>query len=138
MENDKTKNITELIKKAKDISILYAEDEKSLREKTASFLKKIFMHVDVTVDGKEALDKYLNNKYDIVITDLQMPNMGGLELLSHIRKLNEQQEVIINSAYTETEFRDEVAKYNITNYIRKPIGINEIIKILNDYLDKVK
>ena len=138
MENDKTKNINELIKKAKGISILYAEDEKSLREKTASFLKKIFMHVDVTVDGKEALDKYLNNKYDIVITDLQMPNMGGLELLSHIRKLNEQQEVIINSAYTETEFRDEVAKYNITNYIRKPIGINEIIKILNDYLDKVK
>ncbi len=138
MENNKTKNINELIKKAKGISILYAEDEKNLREKTASFLKKIFTRVDAVVNGKEALNKYMNNKYDIVITDIQMPNMGGLELISNIRKLNEQQEIIINSAFTETEFTREAAKYNVTNYIRKPIELNEIVKILSDYIDKIK
>jgi putative two-component system response regulator len=138
MQNDTATNIKLLMERAKGISILYAEDEKDLREKTASFLKKIFMHVDVAVDGKEALDKYINNKYDIVITDIQMPNMGGLELISNIRKHNEQQEIIINSAYTETEFSDEAAKYNVTHYIRKPININEIVKILNDFIDKIK
>jgi len=138
MENNKTKNINELLKKAKGISILYAEDETNLREKTVSFLKKIFEHVDVAQDGREALDFYMNNKYDIVITDIQMPNMGGLELISHIRKINEQQEVIINSAYTQAEFRDEADKYNVADYIRKPIRINEIVKILSDYIDKIK
>ena len=138
MENDNTKNINELIKEAKDISILYAEDEKNLREKTGSFLKKIFTHVDVAVDGKEAWKMYKNKKYDIIITDLQMPNMGGLELISLIRNQNEAQKIIINSAYTETEFKDEAAKYNVTSYIRKPININEIVEILNDYIKKLK
>ena len=138
MEKDTITNINLLIAKAEGISILYAEDEDNLREKTAFFLKKIFTYVDVAVDGKEALDKYMSNKYDIVITDIQMPNMGGLELISNIRKHNKQQEIIINSAYTETEFREEASKYNVSNYIRKPININEIVKILNDYIDKVK
>ncbi|MFT5662403.1 MAG: YesN/AraC family two-component response regulator [Sulfurimonas sp.] len=137
MDNGKTKNINELIKKAKNISILYAEDEKLLRERTASFFKKIFADVDVAVDGREALDKYMINKYDIVITDIEMPNMDGLELINNIRKLNKEQEIIINSAYTETEFRSEANKYNVTKYIRKPIEINEIIKILGEYIDKI-
>lgn len=137
MEDNKTIDINVLIQKAEAMSILYAEDEKILREKTASFLKKIFTHVDVAVDGKEALDKYQNSKYDLVITDIRMPNMDGLELIRHIRKANANQEIIINSAYTETEFRNEAAKYNVTNYIRKPIDLYEIVRILDDYIDKV-
>jgi CheY-like chemotaxis protein len=78
MQSENSINIHELIEKAKGISILYAEDEKELREKTAIFLNKIFTDVDVAADGKEALDKYLLRNYDIVITDIQMPNMNGL------------------------------------------------------------
>lgn len=135
MNDDTTTDINSLIKKAKSVSILYAEDEELLRERTALFFKKIFKQVDVAVDGKDALEKYLHNRYDIVITDIKMPNMDGLELIAHIRQLNKEQEIIINSAYTQTEFKNIAEKYSVTNYIRKPIELTEVVKILSDYFN---
>lgn len=136
MENQQIDNVKELLIKAKNISVLYAEDEKFLQDSTSKFFKKLFKSVDVASDGQEALDMYRDNKYDIVITDILMPNMDGLELIRNIRNINEKQEIIINSAYTETEFKEEANRYNITSYIRKPIQMNEIVKIISDYIDK--
>ena len=137
MEKNTQENIKLLIKKAQNLSILYAEDEKILADKTATFLKKMFARVDLAEDGKEALDIYRKNKYDLVITDIMMPNMNGLELIENIRKSNQEQEIIINSAYTEMEFRALDRRYNVINHISKPIKIDEFVKILNDSIDKV-
>ncbi len=65
MENNIPKEIESLKSKADGLSILYVEDEKDLRDRIASLFNKIFANVDVAADGKEGLDKYLNNKYDI-------------------------------------------------------------------------
>lgn len=62
MENNLQIDLESLSPKAKDLFILYVEEGKDLRDKTASFLSKIFTHIHIAVDGKEALDKYLNNR----------------------------------------------------------------------------
>ena len=125
--NDNTKTALELLKeKAKNISILYVEDEEVLRTKTGSLFNKLFKNVEMAVDGKDGLDKYLHNKYDIVITDISMPNMNGLELISNIRKNNLNQEIIIMSAYTESEYTDQINTANVTGYIYKPVEINQM------------
>lgn len=131
-------NINNLVSKAKGLSLLYVEDEKLLRDSTADFLKKIFIDVDTAQDGSEALDMYMKKKYDIVITDIFMPNMNGLELIKHIRKQNEKQEIIIASAYTELSYLIESIKLGVTGYLIKPLKIENILKVLEQSLDKIQ
>ncbi len=137
MGDAKVMNINLLVEKAKGLSILYVEDEKILLENTAYLLNKIFTNVDVAIDGKEAWEKYINNKYDIVITDILMPNMNGIELISNIREHNQNQEIIITSAYTEQEYKDQATKYNVTCYIKKPINVDNMIATLSESIDKL-
>jgi len=129
----------ELLKlKAKNISILYVEDEKNLRDNTALFFNKVFTDVDVAEDGKKGLAKYVNKKYDIVITDILMPNMNGLELIDNIRKYNEKQEIIITSAYTALAYLTESIKLGVTGYLIKPLDFTDILRVLEQSLDKIQ
>ena len=128
----------ELLKeKAKDLAILYVEDEKELREKTTSFLSKIFTKIDAAVDGQDGFNKYINNKYDIVITDINMPNMNGLEFISNMRKHSQKQEIIVTSAYTDLSYLTESIRLGVTGYLIKPLNFTDILKVLEQSLDKL-
>ena len=127
-----------LKEKAKDLSVLYVEDEKLLREKTTVFLNKIFTHVSVAADGKEGLDKYNKNKYDIIITDILMPKMNGLEFVSSIRKYDEKQEIIITSAYTDLMYLTESIKLGVRAYLIKPLNFEDILKTLEHSVNKIQ
>lgn len=123
--------------KTKNLTILYVEDDKELREITSILLNKIFYNIDVAVDGQEGLNKYLDNKYDIVITDILMPNMDGLEFISNIRKHNDKQEIIITSAYTDLSYLMESIKLGVTGYLIKPLEFNKILKVISQSVDKI-
>jgi putative nucleotidyltransferase with HDIG domain len=101
------------------------------------FLSKIFKDVEVAVDGKDGLDKYLHNNYDLIITDILMPNINGLELISNIRKKNKKQEIIVTSAYTELSYLTESIKLGVTGYIIKPLDFNNVIDVIEQSLDKL-
>lgn len=137
MTNEFKSKIESLKKKSKPLSILYVEDEQALREKIAIFLNKIFIDVDIASNGEEGLHKYIENKYDIVITDIQMPKMNGLELIQHIREINAHQEVIVISAYADPEYFTESIKLNVTGYIIKPINFEQILQILEQSIYKL-
>lgn len=124
--------------KAQNISILYVEDEPKLRAEMLTFLSKIFIHVEVAADGAEGLEKYAKNRHDIVLTDIQMPNMNGLELIREIQKINESQEVIIISAYTEPDYLIESIKMGVTGYIIKPIEFEQILRTLQQSINKLE
>lgn len=137
MKNNTKTALVLLKEKAKNMSVLYIEDEEFLRNSTASMLNKLFQNVEVAVDGKDGLDKYLHNKYDIVITDVSMPNMNGLELISNIQKNNLHQEIIIMSAHTESKFTDQTKTANVAGYIYKPVEINQMIEVLSSSIDRL-
>lgn len=129
--------IVPLKEKAKDFSILFVEDEVQLQEQMVTFLKKIFDTVDVASDGKEALEKYQNKKYDIVITDINMPNMDGFSLIENIFKTNPTQEIIIASAYTEKGYLQKAKELGIPDYVSKPVKLDELLMILYKYANKI-
>lgn len=135
---DQLKNKVESLKlKAKSFSILYVEDEEDLREKMAVFLSKIFNHVETAPDGVEGFEKYLLKPYDIVITDILMPKANGLELIDNIRKINTKQEIIVISAYTDSEYLTQCIQLDVTGYIIKPLDFNLVLTVLESSVEKL-
>lgn len=137
MSDSTIAKIESLKTSAKTFAILYVEDEKSIREKMTIFFNKIFDHVDVASNGEEGFEKYIKTKHDIVITDIQMPIMNGLDMISKIRELDEHQEVIVVSAYADTNYLTKCIQLGVTAYVIKPIDFDQIINTLEQSIYKL-
>ncbi len=138
-----------LEKYAKDISILFVEDDKGISKKMELLLHEIFSKIKVAFDGKEALEEYsnyykTNNEYpDLIITDIQMPNMDGVELIKHIYKENPNQRIIVLSAHNESEYLMELVNLGIYRFILKPMDYDNFFQIIfkiskEIYMEKYK
>jgi putative nucleotidyltransferase with HDIG domain len=120
-----------------DITILYVEDDPKLAEEMQQYLGKIFPRLCYCPNGLEALERYKKEKFDIIITDIMMPKMTGMELLSEIKRINPAQEMMITSAYTESEYFLEGIALGIDAYILKPIQHAQIIEVLYKAASKI-
>lgn len=123
-------DINELQKLTTTMSILYVEDDLEVQNNTKGIFEDLFDQVEVANDGSEGLEKYKKNKYDIVITDINMPNMNGIELIGEIKKININQAVIIISAHNETEHFINGIEKGIDGYILKPLNYDQLFDIL--------
>ncbi len=120
------------------LTVLYVEDDTSIAHSFKYYLEKIFKKVDYFENGKEALDSYIKNKYDIVITDIQMPIMDGLEMSKKIKEINKEQNILITSAYNDNEKSTRAIKLGIDGYIIKPIDYTELNTLLYQIAIKIK
>ena len=125
-----------LLSQTKDLSILLAEDYAPLRNDMVEVLESFFKVVVVAEDGKEAWTLY--NKYasankktfDIVMTDIQMPRMDGVELCEHIRDANPGQVVIVLSAHSESTYLLKLINLGISKFLTKPIQDKMLLETL--------
>lgn len=127
---DTANKITELIKFTHKLNLLFVEDSKDVREQTTKFLEMFFQKITVCENGQEALDSFKNIEYDIIITDLNMPVLSGIDMIKEIRKTNSEIPILILSAHNEKHIISEANSYNINGYIIKPIDIDNYIEIL--------
>ena len=110
-----------------NITILYVEDEELIRNEVGAMLSLIAKNVILAENGHEGLQKFENNKVDIVITDINMPRKTGFEMLKEIREINKDIPAIILSAYSQNEFLKEAMKIDLINqYLLKPVNILEL------------
>lgn len=123
-------NSNELLQYTQDLNLLFAEDHKELRESTTEILKNFFNSVDAVDDGDKALELYQQNRYDIVLTDIRMPNMDGIELTKKIYEINPQQSIIILSAHDESKHLIPLINLGVSQFIKKPIDYQELIEAL--------
>ncbi len=114
----------------KNLNVLYVEDEVAAAKKFSSVLNKIFNTVYLALNGEEALKIYEKNHIDIIISDINMPKMDGLELSSKIREKNHDIPIILITARTETNCLIKAIELNINHYVLKPIN-------LDDFIDKI-
>ncbi len=119
--------IETIIKQANDIRVLYAEDNSDARTQTLEILKDFFQHVDIAVDGVEAYEKIQNNTYDLIITDINMPKMSGIELISRLREQDNDIAILILSAYNEPTYFIQAIKLGIDGYLLKPLHIDQFV-----------
>ena len=123
IEDDK-KMVEQFKRYAKDISILYVEDEKSIREATTqNILKKSFGMVYVAENGVEAVEIYKKTPADIILTDIDMPQMDGIELVKTIREIKQDQSIIVLSAHNESCYYIDLIQLGVDAFLLKPVEI---------------
>jgi len=112
------------------LNILFAEDEEILRDSMKTTLTKLFKNVFVAKNGQEAFEIYKKESIDIILTDINMPIMSGIELISQIQKLNQKPAIIVLSAHDESRLLKTLINMEISSFLNKPVEKEALIKIL--------
>ncbi|MEN4052307.1 MULTISPECIES: HD domain-containing phosphohydrolase [Sulfurimonas] len=121
----------------KKFTILYVEDDLLIQKEMTNYLSKFFKQVRVAKDGEEGLQYYKSGNFDIVITDLSMPKMNGLEMLEKIRALHKEQTVLITTAHSEAEYMIKAIRIGIDGYIIKPFNYEQLNYELFKIVEKI-
>ena len=108
------------------MKLLIIEDETVLRNALAKGFKKLEYTVDTAEDGEQALDYYFSNQYNLVILDLNLPKIDGLEVLTEIRKENKKIPVLILSARSEVSDKIAGLDMGANDYLAKPFHFGEL------------
>ncbi|BAK73599.1 MAG: response regulator transcription factor [Arcobacter sp.] len=110
--------------------ILFVEDEKAIRENYVTYLKMFFSEVFEAEDGEKAYELYKSKKPDIMIVDINIPKMNGLELLEKIRENDYSTKAIMLTAHSDKSFLLKAVTLKLTKYLVKPISRKEINEAL--------
>lgn len=118
----------------KNLNILYVEDDENIKYELSNLLKNFVNHIYTASDGQEGYEVFLNNqsKIDVIISDINMPKLSGIEMMQEIRKVNKEIPVIFATAYSDSAFLAEAIKVKVYDYIVKPINIRTLLTILNE------
>jgi len=122
----------------KNIKILYVEDDEIARENGIEYLENYFDTIYDASNGLEALTLYDKYKPDIIITDIEMPKLNGLEFVERIRKEDDTTQIIITTAYSHKEYLFRAIELKLIKYLVKPINekeFEEAIKLCIDNID---
>ena len=120
----------------KNITILYAEDEKSLRDITLNILKGFTNKQYVAENGLEGLELFKKHEeeIDLIITDVNMPQMNGLDMIKEIKKINANIPIIVATAFSNTEYLLEAIDIGVDKYILKPIDMKKLLQVMSQSL----
>ncbi|WP_435791214.1 Na-translocating system protein MpsC family protein [Clostridium sp.] len=113
-----------------NLKVLYVEDEEFHREQLGIFLKRRVGKLYLAENGEDGLNKFKEFNPDIVITDLKMPEMDGIEMARNIRDIDKNCAIIITSAFSDVETILQVVNVGIDNYVIKPIKNDELMEAL--------
>ena len=122
----------------KNLVCLYVEDEDFIRDSFSLMIKRYFKEVIIAKNGKDGLEKFKNYEIDIIISDIRMPIMDGIEMVKHIKEINSKAYVIFITAFSDTEYLKSAIDLNVEGYLTKPIDRNVLIKKLNFLADVIK
>jgi two-component system response regulator VanR len=125
-------------KNLKNLKVLFVEDEDIIRDKIVSSLRYIVTQVESASNGLIALEKLKTFTPDLIITDLEMPNMNGIELIQKVREQNKKICIIVITAYTSEKYLLELIDMHIEKYMIKPITLEKMIKALEDCQNSLK
>ncbi len=127
-----------MIKKLSNLSVLYAEDEVGVRQNVSEMLSLFFKNVYLADNGLDAYELFLEKTPDLIITDVKMPIMDGLELSKCIREKDKKAQIIIISAHTEIDYMLDAIELSLVRYIVKPITETKLIEALDKFLNSLQ
>lgn len=125
------------IKKNKSVRLLLVDDDPNMQRMVALFLNKKNYELEIAGNGRKALDLLDNNKFDLIISDMQMPLMDGSTLLRKMREKKIKTPVILISAYTSLNMPNEIDTTDFVAILFKPFDSSNLISSIEKVL-KIK
>jgi len=122
----------------KDLRILYVEDDTEVRRNAVEYLTRIAKEVLEAADGKEAIKVWSDEHPDIIITDISMPRLNGLDMARYIRSKDRDVQIIIATAYTDTDYLMQAVELNLVKYLVKPITKEKLLSALSRSVEKIE
>jgi YesN/AraC family two-component response regulator len=120
-----------------DLSVLYVEDEESIRETMLAYFQRRFEKVYFAVNGEDGLKKYRELKPDIIIADIEMPILDGLKMSETIRATDTDVAIVFTTAFNEPEQLHAAAKLNAMAYLEKPIDYDELEGVITEIAERL-
>ena len=120
-----------------NFKILVADDEYYARKALVMMLEKSGLPISVNgdfEDGEEVIEYLQENEADIIITDIWMPNVDGLELAKYVQEHMPKCSVVIETGYEDFQYARNALRYQVKDYLTKPINESELLKSINDIL----
>jgi len=109
-----------------NVTILYVEDEDNARELLSSFIKRFCQTLHIAENGEAGLELYKEHKIDIVISDIKMPKMNGLDMVEEMKKINKDQLVIFTTAHIDSEYLFKAIELQVDGYVSKPVDLDKL------------
>ena len=123
---------------ANSFSILYIEDDRLTQKIIVSVLKKYFTKIFVANDGIEGIKLYHEKNPDIILSDISMPNLNGIEMIGQIKHHNPKQKIILFTGYNDLEYLKKAINLGVDKYIMKPLETDEMLRVLNEIVVTLK
>jgi diguanylate cyclase (GGDEF)-like protein len=117
----------------KELSVLFVDDEEPVRIHLDRILSNIFKNVYSAENGQSALDLFKIHKPDIVLTDITMPVMSGLELAKQLKQSNPKVPVIAISAFNDVDYLQDAINLGVDGYLTKPLNVNVLFRTLQKH-----
>ncbi len=126
------------MEKEENLKVLFVEDDEIARENGIEFLENYFDHIFEAADAISASKLYEEHKPDIIVTDIQMPKLNGLEFISNIRAKDKKVQVIVLSAFSDKEYLFKAIELGLVKYLVKPVNDKEFEEALELCVDSIK
>jgi PAS domain S-box-containing protein len=123
----------------KTLTIMYVEDDESIRTSLSSILKKIFGEVIICNDGNDGVNQFKyytlerKTKIDAIVSDINMPNLNGIDMVREVRALDEEIPIIFTTAHGESNYLMEAIKLKVSYYALKPINTTELLQNISKF-----
>ncbi len=111
----------------KNFTILYVEDDLDVMNQTKLILDDFVKSVDTALDGEEGFEKAKDGSYDIIVTDINMPKLNGIEMIKKLKEEGIDTPCIITTAYKDSEYLIDAINLKVDGYVIKPINIKDLI-----------
>ncbi len=122
----------------KNIKILYVEDDDIARENGVEYLENYFDNIYEASNAIVALQLYEKHKPDIIITDIQMPKLNGLEFVQRIRKNDDKTQVIVISAFSDKDYLLKAIELKLVKYLIKPVNEKDLDEAIDLCIHSLK
>lgn len=129
-------NMKDIMLFCSNTKVLYVEDNETARLHTMELLSRFFNNITTAENGEEALKLFHDNDIDLIISDINMPKMGGIEMSEKIREIDQNITIILLSAHNETHFKNLASNVAGTVYLEKPLNLGKFIETLKSCINK--